>query len=321
MTLEKLAALAHVSVSTVSKAFSGSSEISEETKQMIFSIAKEKKCFEKYYKGIYPKKVIGIICPELQSRLYGNYMQLFDAEISRKNATTIIASTDFTKKKEVALLEYMTKYLKADGIVLMSPFEKDIGSHTMPIVSIGSREGVDSVSPAFEKSIFDAIKHFYDNGHRKIGFVGDKFTSEKEEHYYSAMKKLGLLVDPDFVVTSEKRFEHGGYKAVKRMLKNKKLPAAILAAYDYIAIGLMNSLNNHGFHVPEDVSVIGMDDLEESQYLSVPLTSIKTYIEDACSIATDILFKKIENPYFTACQIVQIPTTLVKRKSVAKASR
>ena len=71
MTLQRLADLAHVSVATVSKAFSGSKEISEETRQRIFAIARENNCFEKYHKGIYHKRVISVIAPELRGEYYG----------------------------------------------------------------------------------------------------------------------------------------------------------------------------------------------------------------------------------------------------------
>ena len=76
MTLSKIAALAHVSVPTVSKAFSMSSEVNEQTREIIFDIAKKHGCFRKYYNAKYPKHVIAVICPEFKSRYYSRVLSL-----------------------------------------------------------------------------------------------------------------------------------------------------------------------------------------------------------------------------------------------------
>ena len=85
LTLSKLARLANVSVSTASKAFSGSAEVNEETREMIFGIARQYGCFKKFYNAKYPKLVIAIIAPELRGAYYTRYLSCIQDNLEREN--------------------------------------------------------------------------------------------------------------------------------------------------------------------------------------------------------------------------------------------
>jgi len=317
ITLTKLAKLANVSVSTASKAFSGSKEISNETREMIFRIAKEHNCFDKFYKNIYNKTVIAIICPEFRSRYYGNYISLLEAEISKRGATILVGCTDFDINKENELLEYYTTYAKVDGIIIVSPLSDSISNYSVPIISLNLCDGIDSIYYNMEDAVYESIKYLYDMGHKKIGFIGETLTHSKENYFYRAMNKLELEVNKNLVIISENRFEYAGYSSMEKLFNNKQLPTAILAAYDYIAIGAMHSIQSRGLKIPDDISIIGMDDIEEAAYLNPPLTTIKTFNQDACDLALNIIFKKISNPYFKTKQKIQLQSTLIKRNSVS----
>lgn len=115
ITLSKLANLAHVSVSTVSKAFSMSEEVSEQTREEIFRIAKEYGRFKKYYKAKYPKTVIAVICPEFKSRFYSDALSALQQYLSGFNCEICVASTDFSPEKRRDLL----RYTAVDGIIVI----------------------------------------------------------------------------------------------------------------------------------------------------------------------------------------------------------
>lgn len=162
MTLSKLAKLANVSVSTVSKAFSGSKEVSSDTRELVFRIAKENNCFDKFYKNIYDKTVIAVICPEFRSRYYGNYISLLETEISKRGSTMLVGCTDFDINKENELLEYYTTYAKVDGIIMVSQQSEGISSYSIPIISLSMCAGIDSIYQSIENCIYEAIKYLYD---------------------------------------------------------------------------------------------------------------------------------------------------------------
>ena len=105
MTLSKLAKLANVSVSTASKAFSGSGEVNDETREMIFAVAKKYGCFKKFYNAKYPKLVIAIIAPEFESAYYTSYLSYLQKNLQDKGCEVCFSATDFDTEKEKSLVE------------------------------------------------------------------------------------------------------------------------------------------------------------------------------------------------------------------------
>ena len=135
------------------------------------------------------------------------------------------------------------------------------------------------------------------------------------------MRKNGLEVKEEYIITEEARFESAGYKAMNRLFNEGKVPTAILAAYDNIAIGAMKSIYEHGVKIPEDISVIGFDDIKELPYLNVPLSSITAYNEDLCEILVNFIFEIINKKNGDAIKTIKLSKRLIKRESVGKAPR
>ena len=106
MTLTKLAKIANVSVSTASKAFSGSDEVNNETKEMIFEVAREYGCFKKFYNAKYPKLMIAVIAPEFKSAYYSRYLTLLQENLEGRNCELCVSTTDFSVEREEELVEY-----------------------------------------------------------------------------------------------------------------------------------------------------------------------------------------------------------------------
>ncbi|MBR2615515.1 MAG: LacI family DNA-binding transcriptional regulator, partial [Clostridia bacterium] len=122
MNMTKIAKLAGCSLSTVSKAFRNSPEISEETKQRIFEIAKEGDCFVKYYAPIYENKVIAVICKELVDSTYGDLVESLNQKISRRGDTLLISSSNFARSTLEGLIDYYVNYHRVDGLILVDYF-------------------------------------------------------------------------------------------------------------------------------------------------------------------------------------------------------
>ena len=319
MTQEKLAKLAHVSVSTVSKAFAGSPEINEETKKLIFQIAKEHGCFDKYYKEKYNRYVIAVICPEFCSRYYADYLVALERDIHDRNATMIVGSTDFSLEKEQKLLEYYTTYAKVDGIIMITPLSKEIKKYSVPIVTIGKCTNTLCIQISYHKAVLDAVMLLKNKGHTRIGFIGEQLTEDKNRLFHEALKNLDMPVEEELIVVNHERFEKAGYVGMEALLKGNRVPTAVLCAYDYIAIGAMRCVKDHGLCVPTNVSLIGMDNIEEISYLDIPLTSIGIYKQELCSLAMDIMYRKLENPHFVVKQTTEVSAVLLERESVAPA--
>lgn len=321
MSMLKISQLAGVSKSTVSKAMSDSSEISEETKKKVIKAAKELGMFEKYYKGNFSKKVIAVITPELTSEFYSSSIEYLDKLISQRNAVMTVSLSNFNAKTESELLSFYLTKGRADGIIVLDAFSKIKYNAAVPIAVLNSlkeQKNVDCVNTDFLSPIIEAIHHFKINGHKKIGFVGESLTQDKYEYFIHAMKEHNLEINNDYIIISKYRFETAGFLAMEKLFERKDRPTTILAAYDYIALGIIQSIRSRGFNVPDDFSVIGIDDISLNTYYNISLTSIKSNKTEICDLITELLFKKIENKYYRMIQNITIKGELIIRNSVKK---
>ena len=324
MTLSKLAELAGVSVSTVSKAFSESPDVGKETRERIFSIAKEQGCFDKYNKHRFQKKVIAVLCPELGSNHYSSTVNCLMKYIEDAGAMMMLSVTNFDAAKEKELYTYYSSYCKADGMILIGLFGESFGEVLIPTVVMDSKQTwkeVDKVYFSIENSMHDALSALKELGHTKIGFAGERLTKSKQKLFEKTIRELAISIDDQSIKVAKQRFEEAGEECVRSWLNDGALPTAIVAAYDYIAIGVIKELINRGYRVPEDVSVIGMDDIAQSPFLEPSLSSIHYPKEEICREAVSLIIKKIDNQYYRARQTTVIPTEFIPRGSIAAAPK
>ena len=315
ITLSKLASLAHVSVSTASKAFSMSPEVNEQTRETIFQIAKEQSCFKKFFNAKYPKYVIAVICPEYKSLFYSTALSLLQEYLSEHSCEVCVASTNFSPEKEADLLEYYSRYATVDGIIVIDGrITPDL--HTdIPIATIFPNPGcagVISVSGDCTEAMTDGIQFFLDSGITDIGFIGDPHTDAKQRLFARISESLSPALKISFMI-SPQRFEAGGYNAFSHFAAGGHIPRAVFCAYDYMAIGAIRYCWEHKLHVPEDVAIIGMDDIPENKYLNPPLSSINFNMDKICAAAAKAMMKRLTEPAFTLQE--KIPATLHLRES------
>lgn len=317
--MRELAKLANVSLSTVSKAFSDAEDISSETRKHIFKLAKKNGCYEKFYKGTYPKKIIGIICPELESSYYISFVMVLKRLIEANNCIPIISTDHFSTIAQAELIDYFDAQLKVDGIFVFELKNRLAREYNCPIISLIEcvDNSVDSVSINFEAAISEAVKLLSNFGHKKIAFIGEPLTKPKALLFKKSMENNGII-DP-YIIESKYRFERAGEDGIKQLLANKTDYTAIICAYDYIAFGAIKQLRKLGFHVPDDFSVVGIDNINTSQYMETPLSSIGTNSEELCMIAWDLMEKKLKNKFLRINQQIVITGNLIIRESIGKA--
>ncbi len=319
MTIQKLAKLAGVSAGTVSKAFSGSSEIPEKTRNHIFEVAKQNNCFEKYNKIKYSKKVVAVICPEVKSEYYCSIVSYIEKELAKQGVMMVLSISEFSAEKEEELISYHLSCKNADGIIVIESNSEIKYNKDIPIVAINSIKAtndVDCINTDFYSGINDAIALLKQNGHVAIGYIGEELAKDKQTFFERAMRAHGLCINNDFIINGKERFESAGYIAMDTIYALETRPTAILCAYDYIALGAIQCIKDHGENVPENYSIIGIDDISFSSHKTVNLTSIKTNIEEVCNMALELLIKKIHVKTFSIRQHVSVRCELVNRSSV-----
>ena len=318
MTLAKLGELAGVSVGTASKAFSGSKEISEETRQVIFALAKEHGCFERYYKPVFPKTVIAVLCPEINSLYYSSIIKELEGKIASIGATMLLLVTEFSDQKTQELADYAVYYARVNALIVIGKAPR-LPEYTIPMVVFGESTvapDTDCIYSDIATAIADAIAYLKACGHKKIAFLGEALTMSKLRSFQDAMIQHAIFPEERWIKVSEKRFEEAGYDGMEQLLLQEEHPTAIVTAYDNMAMGAMLCLNRHGYRVPEDFSIIGMDDMAFSAYLPVPLTSIRLHADKLCETCIHLIEQKLKNKYFRAKQKITVPSELVIRDSV-----
>lgn len=315
MTMRELAKLANVSVSTVSKAFHDADDISEETRQMIFRVAKEHGCYGKFYKGKFHKQVIAIICPEIGSGFYAAYVERLQRIIRAHNGIALISADEFSEAAQAELLDYYASYLRVDGIVAFSLKKPIKKGYDIPIVSLFSAPDprIDTVSINLEAPMEESVALLRSLGHEKIAFLGEQLTKAKAAMFRKIISDASAPV-----IQSEFRFEKAGEDAVEQLLARETDCTALICAYDNIALGAIRQLRRRGYRVPEDVSVVGIDNIASSEHVETALTTIDTNPDEVCMLAWDIIQKKQQSKYYRSSQAITITGKLIVRETVDK---
>ena len=289
MTLSKIAKLANVSVSTASKAFSMSSEVSDETREIIFDVAKKHGCFKKFFNAKYPKLVTAVICPEIESHYYANIIGYLGKRLAEKNCEITVATTAFSHERAKEIYAYYSKYARVDGVVLIDSASALEIESDIPTVCIGRTKGaVPTVFSDTSIALSEAIDYLISKDVRDIGFLGDTITKSREKAFIQTLREKNCEIDEEKVVFGD-RFAEGGYNTAKLLIKKRAVPRALICAYDYLAIGAIRAFTEAGLSVPDDVAVIGFDDIAEARFLNPPLSSISTDVDQLCAIASEKL--------------------------------
>ena len=197
MTLSKFAKLANVSVSTASKAFSGSREVNEETREMIFAIAREQKCFKKFFNAQYPKLVVAVLCPEFESLYYTRCLAFVQEKLDEYHCEVCMASHRFLPDRVKSLLEYYDRYAKVDGVIVMDAKGYEPEYVGLPVVFLNPEEEPKSFPGIIieqEKALDEAVSYLQKHQVETVGFLGETLTPKSLEQLQLAMKKQNLIL-------------------------------------------------------------------------------------------------------------------------------
>lgn len=320
MSLKKIAELSGVSVSTVSKVMHGNGEISESTVLKVKNAAKELGCLEKYYIGKYNKTVIAVILPEFGSEFYTRLASEIAECAEKHGAVTIFSQSSFNKEKCTEIADYLSFRGMADGIVLIG--HSDLKQKLdIPSVVQGEVMGVpsDCINCNIAPAVFSAVDYLAGCGHKKIAYVGEQHTMSKLHLLKQALSKQGIPLKDEYTYISENRFMSAGFHGAQYILGLKNPPTAIIAAYDYIALGMIEYFKQNKINVPDDISVIGMDNIIAAEYGN--LTSIAFDYKRMCEETVDLLFKRIENKYYTPTHSINYDAKLIIRNSVKNINK
>jgi LacI family transcriptional regulator len=229
-----------------------------------------------------------------------------------------------TKKDEEKIFPRVSRKSLLDGVLVQSGHHGDQGiigrfiDANMPIVVIGRPFRSDNVSYIDVDNInasYNAVSHLIRLGHKRIGTITGPVNStvgiDRKEGFYKALTERGLDIDESLIVEGDFT-DAGGYHAMKKLLPAK--PDAIFAASDIMALGAMRAIREAGLRVPNDIAIVGFDDLPLATQADVPLTTVRQPVIQFGAKAVELLIDLIENGINPPRHII-LGTELVIRDS------
>ena len=199
----------------------------------------------------------------------------------------------------------------------------DAAAHLIVLDGWSDRQYFDAVVIANTDSVLRAVDYLIEKGHRQIGYLaGDlriRNFKDRERGYRQALEDADLEANPAWHVTLGTTLE-GAYHDMGVWLDNVSrddLPTAFFAENDVLAVGAMRAFNEHGIRVPEDVSIIGFDDLSLGAFSNPPLTTVHVPKHEVGEIAVRRLVGNIRNPKSYTCKTA-VSTYFVERQSVCE---
>lgn len=333
-TLKDVAQLAGVSTATVSYALSGKRMISEETKQRINrAIAQLDYVPDLNARSLSMRdsKLIGVVVPQtepgdrlmFQNSFYSEALGSIEYCARQHGYHILISATDANES-------YLTlaKQRNLDGIIVIGmypdEFYQQMKKTQIPIVLIDSYcndHYYNNIRIDDAYGSYMATKHVLDCGHREtVFFVGqlkeNGVMKKRLAGYRQALEEYGMPYREENVFEGQIDYESGVRMAAKLAASN--LPAtAVVAAADILAIGAIKGFYDAGLRVPEDISIIGFDDLEISQYLAPGLTTVRQQISMKGQRAVELLLEHIADPSLSKQEEI-LPLKLIERGSVKK---
>lgn len=158
-----------------------------------------------------------------------------------------------------------------------------------------------------------AAEYFIRQGHKTIGYIGEIDNEITFDGFSETIRNNGLVLEKENVVNIFASMENG-YLGMKRMLENKNRPTAVLCMNDYLAMGVLRAIHESNITCPQDISILGVDDIESANYSTPKLTTFHTPMEELGTIAAKTLIDRIEGGHTIPLKIF-LPFSIIERES------
>jgi len=329
ITMKELARIAGVSSATVSRAFQSPDKVRKERRDKILSLAKEHGYVYNATAADLSRNVsniIGVSVPTSNKSVFGDTLTAIQEQAQLNHYSTIIGSTYYDEAREKQIVrQFMER--RVAGIILtgfaigQERMVSDLIEDGIACVVIWEKIDNPNISYAgFDnyKAAYSAVDYLISLRHRRIGLLVGPYdkvgrTQKRFLGYKKALEDHGIAFDPSLVVSSEPDLLEGK-QGMSILLASDNRPTAVFAASDRLAIGAYSAIKEKKLSTPEDISVVGLDDVEFAAYIDPPLTTVRVPAKEMGTIAAKVIAELIKTKN---AQIKQycLDTELIIRKS------
>lgn len=328
MNIKQVAKRARLSTATVSRTINGSDKVSPETARRV------QRAIEalNYYPntnaralGSGRSRLYGLIISDITNPFFPELVKVFDDVAIQHGQEVIIANTDYdAKRTELCALRMLGR--KVDGVAIMTS-EMDpqlierLKSKRIPLVFLDTGTpgpGVSSITVDYAAGIDQAVNHLVSLGHKNIGFISGPMrlgtAQTRHNAFLQSLKRHGIKANPKLIEQGDHRIDGGGM-AMERLLQQPVRPTAVIASNDLTAIGALGALHEHKLRVPEDISIIGFDDIEMSSFTDPPLTTVRLSRTEIATRAFHALFSTLQKTDAIGAEYTLHPQLIVRKST------
>jgi DNA-binding LacI/PurR family transcriptional regulator len=332
MDIREIARRAKVSTATVSRAINRIPTVDPQLAKRVWKVVDEL--------GYYPNtqaralvsgrsRIFGLVVSEITNPFFPEIVQTFENLAVQHNYEILLTSTVHDPKRMESSVRRMIER-RVDGVAILTfGMEDSLLEHLrfrkVPLVFVDvgpDVPGISNIRINYQSGIRQAVQHLAALRHTRIAFVTGplhlKSALARRDAYKTAMQEIGLPVASEQIVVGDHTME-GGMRALE-LISGHNRPTGVLCSNDMTAIGLMREAYDQGIRVPEDLSVVGFDDIRLSQFMIPPLTTVQMSQTELAQIAFNALINEVsrESPVQGKSEY-GLETRLILRRSTALA--
>lgn len=306
-TIKDVAKLAGVSITTVSHVINETRYVSDELKGKVFRAMKDLDYRPNTLaRGLRSgkTKTIGLIIPDISNPYFAEFSRKIEDRGFEHGYNVILCNSDENPEKEILYIDVLFSK-QVDGLIIFSTGNNSFSQlnlieHDIPIV-VTDREprGFNSDVVLIDnfKGGYSATNYLISLGHRRIGCISGpsliRPSAQRVEGYLKALEEVDIQIDENIIRLGDFRVE-GGEKEMSFLMDVSDPPTAVFVCNDVMALGAMRAIQRKGKRVPEDVSIVGFDNIPVSRLVYPQLTTISQPIQEMAELAVELLIDKIK---------------------------
>jgi LacI family transcriptional regulator len=330
VTIIEVAAEAGVSFGTVSRVINNDVHVAPDTRERVQETMRRLNFVaNRQARSLAGGKThtIGMLVPDLGTGYIGEIIRGIDAELGVSGYDLMLYTTHRAAAKEASYVANLVQDM-VDGLVLVLPrnpvdYIATLEKRKFPFVLIdhqGTGEDCPAVGATNWQGAYNATDYLIRLGHQRIGFITGWLdlgaALDRLDGYKTALRTHHLPVEDNLIY--EGTFAQlDGYTGALKFLDLASPPTAIFASNDVMAMAAMDAVRERGFRAPEDISIIGFDDIPQASLVRPALTTIRQPLEQMGRVATQMLMEILQNPDMRPKRI-ELPTEIIIRDSTAK---
>ena len=322
------------SVNTVSLALRQSPRIPEETSLRIREAAEALNYLPNHVaKSLVSRetKTIGLVLTDITNPTLTHVAQAIELALAEREYSTLFATSNNDLAEEKRVIE-MFRSRQVDGMLIYPRSHRELDhirklrKANYPVVLlVGDPDaGIDAVCVDERRGAYRAVRHLVDIGHRRIGIIDSANplgNREKRDGYMQALGEAGIVYEEAFSADPQGHSVVRGYWAMDRLMSAPNRTTAVFTANDSLAIGALRWTQKNGLRVPQDVAIIGFDNIEFAEHAATPISSVNYEIEMVTELAVERLLLLIASgDQLPEPRVTMIDPDLIVRESTASAA-